>query len=264
MMTQRLQNGQSLADYLRNIMFRCMERLGDNDKPLIVVFTGSGISEASGIPSLNDQGGLWAEYDPQEVATVYGWEQNPGQVLEFYNYCRREAHNHAPNAAHLALTRLEEHFRVIVITQNVDGLHERAGSTCVIPLHGELTKVRGVHSPYYIYDIGSDPITISDRCEVGSPMRPHIVWFGDPVPLISLAQMMISRADCSIIVGTSLQVYPAAELVNHLREDSLVYWIDPELPDIPSQAFDYLTLLREPACDGVERAVELILERVRI
>ncbi|MCB0694511.1 MAG: NAD-dependent deacylase [Saprospiraceae bacterium] len=192
----------------------------------IVVLTGAGISAESGISTFRDAGGLWEGHDVMEVASPEGWQRNPDLVLEFYNQRRRQALEVHPNKAHTALVDLESRFDVQVITQNVDDLHERAGSRSVLHLHGELLKVRSTGYPDLIYDWRKD-LHRSDVCEEGFPLRPHIVWFGEEVPALEYAIPIIARADIVLIVGTSLQVYPAAGLIHFAPSDTPIYYVDP-------------------------------------
>ena len=196
-------------------------------KPRIVVLTGAGISAESGLKTFRDSGGLWEEYDIMDVATPEGWQNNRDLVLRFYNERRRQLETVAPNAAHKAIVLLEEHFNVDIITQNVDDLHERAGSRHVMHLHGELRKARSEKYPHLVYNIGTKDINSGDNCERGAQLRPDIVWFGEDVPLIPLAAEIVSRADILIVVGTSLNVYPAAGLLYSAPYECRKYLVDP-------------------------------------
>jgi len=193
----------------------------------IVVLTGAGMSADSGLKTFRDSGGLWEGYDIKEVATVQGWRKNPEKVLAFYNQRRKQAYQAEPNEGHKALANLEEHFNVTVITQNVDHLHERAGSTNVIHLHGEISKVRSVKDPSLIYDIGGDAINLGDTAEDGEQLRPHVVWFGEMVPNMDKASDIVPDADILLVIGTSLAVYPAAGLVNYAKTGIPKFVIDP-------------------------------------
>jgi NAD-dependent deacetylase len=184
----------------------------------IVVLTGAGMSAPSGLATFRDSGGLWRNHRIEDVATFEAWRRQPEIVLEFYNQLRVQACAASPNDGHLAIASLEKRFEVIVITQNVDDLHERAGSTKVIHLHGELTKARSTVDPELIYHIGASPIRIGDRCERGSQLRPHIVWFNESVPLIDEALRHVREAERVLVVGTSLSVYPAAGLIDFADE----------------------------------------------
>lgn len=197
----------------------------------VVVLTGAGVSAESGIKTFRDHGGLWEGYDVMEVASPEGWQKDPELVLNFYNMRRRNLIESKCNEAHRFIAGLEEFFDVDVVTQNVDDLHERAGSSKVLHLHGELRKVRSTGNPDNIKDWDED-LHIGDVCEEGYQLRPHIVWFGEAVPMIEEAAGIVSRADILIIVGTSLVVYPAAGLVNFAHPDSKKFIIDPNMPDI--------------------------------
>jgi NAD-dependent deacetylase len=183
----------------------------------IVVLSGAGLSAPSGLATFRDAGGLWAKYRIEDVATPEAWARQPEAVQEFYNLRRAQAGAAQPNAGHRAIAALETKFEVVVVTQNVDDLHERAGSTRVIHLHGELTKARSTVDPTLIYEIGAGPIRMGDRCARGSQLRPHIVWFGEEVPRMEEATIHMAEAGGVLVVGTSLQVHPAAGLVRHAR-----------------------------------------------
>lgn len=228
--------------------------LAKTNKPLVVVLTGSGISAESGIPTFRDKDGLWEGYDPREVATPEAFEANPELVLRFYNERRHAANAVEPNAAHKALVELEEQYNVIIVTQNVDNLHERAGSGQVIHLHGEINKARSTADPNLIYDIGDQAINIGDQCDKGSQLRPHIVWFGEPVPMIPLAEEITRRADHVLVVGTSLLVYPAAGLIHAAPADTPRYVVNPEMPELPRQS--NVRLYEEKATTGVPKLVQ--------
>ncbi|MDZ7717187.1 MAG: NAD-dependent deacylase [Balneolaceae bacterium] len=198
----------------------------------VVVLTGAGMSADSGLKTFRDSDGLWEGFDVNEVATVEGWRTNPEKVLQFYNSRRKQAYNAEPNKGHKALAKLEKHFDVTIITQNVDSLHERAGSTDVIHLHGELSKVRSVKDRSLVYDIGGDPIELGDTAEDDAQLRPHVVWFGEMVPNMELAAEIVPQADLLIVIGTSLAVYPAAGLVDYAPPNIPKYIIDPVMPDL--------------------------------
>ncbi len=224
----------------------------------MVVLTGAGMSAESGIKTFRDHDGLWENHDVMEVASPEGWARDPELVLRFYNLRRKKLREVLPNAGHEGLVELEKHFDVQIITQNVDDLHERAGSSKILHLHGELRKVRSTRHPELIYAWEND-LHLGDRCERGSQLRPHIVWFGEPVPMIEPAAMEMMQAEIVVIIGTSMQVYPAAGLVGLAPEGVPVYYIDPrpsinyELSIAPS-----LTLIEEPATTGVRRLLELL------
>ena len=200
-------------------------------KKKLVVLSGAGISAESGIKTFRDSGGLWENHRVEEVASPEGWQKNPQLVLDFYNQRRIDAAKAQPNAAHIILAGLEKYFDVRIITQNVDNLHERAGSAHVLHLHGEITKVRSVKNPDLIYEIGSEEIRLGDTAEDGAQLRPHIVWFGEMVPMIEPAADLCLNADIFLVVGTSLQVYPAAGLVGYVSDHSPKFVIDPHLPE---------------------------------
>lgn len=199
----------------------------------IVVLSGSGVSAESGLPTYRDAGGLWRTYAWRDLASVDAWERHPEVVLEFYNERRVQAWQAKPNAAHYAIASLESAYRVVVITQNVDALHERAGSRHVIHLHGELAYVRGTSSEPLRYRIDADPIHIGQRCERGTQLRPDVVWFGENVPLMNEAQKQFFDADKVLVVGTSLSVYPAAGLTRLAPEWSEKVLISPEIEKVP-------------------------------
>lgn len=201
----------------------------------IAILTGAGVSAESGLGTYRDNGGLWDNYDPMEVASIDGWRRNPGLVLDFYNMQRANLEKVSPNSAHIDIANLEKEYQVTVITQNVDNLHERAGSTNVIHLHGEVTKVRpedsccdaDCFSEARVQDIGYGSVRLGDRAADGVQLRPHIVFFGESVPKLSDAARAVMAADIVLIVGTSLQVYPAASLYQYARAGVPVYIIDP-------------------------------------
>jgi NAD-dependent deacetylase len=228
-------------------------------KPRIVVLTGAGISAESGIATFRDSGGLWEQHRIEDVATPEGWHRDKELVNRFYNMRRKQAAEVAPNEGHKALVRLEEHYDVHIITQNVDNLHERAGSTKVLHLHGELSKVRSTVDPSLVYEIGDKQIAIGDKCEKGSQLRPHIVWFGEAVPAIDEATRITELADIFIVIGTSLQVYPAAGLLHFAAADIPKYLIDPNAEEV-SGVFN-LTVVRQKAGTGVPQVVDALLNK---
>ena len=193
----------------------------------IVVLTGAGISAESGLKTFRDSNGLWENHKIEDVATPQAWKDNPEIVLEFYNQRRLQACKAQPNAAHLSLVVLEKYFNVTIVTQNVDDLHERAGSTNVIHLHGELKKARSSKNASLVYQINEKRIEIGDLCEEGNQLRPHIVWFGEEVPMIQKVIPYFQFADIVIVVGTSLSVYPASGLVDYVSSKADCYYIDP-------------------------------------
>ncbi|MBX7043846.1 MAG: NAD-dependent deacylase [Ignavibacteria bacterium] len=197
----------------------------------IVILTGAGISAESGLSTFRNAGGLWEGHDVMEVASPEGWRRDKELVLEFYNQRRRQMHEKKFNEAHSSLVRLEEKYDVVVITQNVDFYHEKAGSSNVIHLHGELDKARSTADPSLIYDLNGKDIKAGDKCEKGSQLRPHVVWFGEAVPMMEAAVREAIDADIMIVIGTSLVVYPAASLLQFVPEYCKVYLIDPEMPE---------------------------------
>ena len=201
-------------------------------KKKLVVLTGAGISQESGIRTFRDMGGLWEEYDVMEVASPEAWERNPELVMRFYNDRRKQLYECHPNAGHIGLALLEEDFDVHIITQNVDDLHERGGSTSVLHLHGELKKVRSTRYPELVYDLEGWELHFGDLCERGCQLRPHIVWFGEEVPAMEQAIPLVENADIFAVVGTSLNVYPAAGLLHYTRPGVPVFVIDPERPPV--------------------------------
>ena len=231
-------------------------------KRRIAVLTGAGVSAESGLGTYRDNGGLWDSYDPMEVASIQGWYRNPGLVLDFYNMQRAKLRTAKPNAAHRAIAALEKDCDVTVITQNVDNLHERAGSTRVVHLHGEVTKVRPDQGRYdrdfsesEVIDVGYDEVKLGDLAPNGSQLRPHIVFFGESVPKIETAIEVVSKADILLIVGTSMQVYPAAGLYRYAGSDTPIYVIDPaELPLMDGR----ITHIKEVATKGMEKFEEML------
>jgi NAD-dependent deacetylase len=224
----------------------------------IVVLTGSGISAESGLSTFRDAGGLWEGYDVYQVASPDGWAKDNELVLRFYNERRRQLQNVQPNSAHLALAKLEEKYEVVIITQNVDNLHERGGSKNIIHLHGELTKARSTIPPYNVYEIGYKDINIGDLCEKGGQLRPDVVWFGESVPLMTEAAMAASSADILIVVGTSLVVYPAAGLLDYVPREAYKYIIDPSKPNVYG-IHKNLEFITEKATTGTPPLVERLL-----
>ncbi|MGO4911877.1 SIR2 family NAD-dependent protein deacylase [Leeuwenhoekiella sp. W20_SRS_FM14] len=221
----------------------------------IVVLSGAGISAESGLKTFRDANGLWEGHDVMEVASPEGWSKNQELVLDFYNQRRRQLKTVQPNAAHKSLVDLEAKYEVDIITQNVDDLHERAGSSSVIHLHGELLKARSTADESIVLDWDID-INIGDRCSKNSQLRPHIVWFGEMVPLLDTAAALVSQAHYIIIVGTSMQVYPAAGLINYAKQDATIYFIDPK-PSINSRK--NLSVIAEKATIGIPTVVEELM-----
>lgn len=220
----------------------------------IVVLTGAGMSAESGLKTFRDANGLWEGHDVMQVASPQGFASNPELVLEFYNQRRRQLLEVEPNSAHFDLANLENNFKVTIVTQNVDDLHERAGSTNVLHLHGELFKIRSTYDEFDVREWKKDLI-LGDTCEKGYQLRPHIVWFGEAVPMIPKAINICQSADILLIVGTSMQVYPAASLINYVTFDTNVYYIDPK-PAIDDNG--KITVIAEPATVGVKKVTSLL------
>lgn len=228
-------------------------------KKRIVVLTGAGMSAESGIKTFRDAGGLWEGHDVMEVASPQGWRKDRELVLDFYNQRRRQLHEVEPNDGHRILVELEKKYKVTIVTQNIDDLHERAGSKNIVHLHGELLKARSTVYPDLVYDWPGD-ITTKDKCEKGTQLRPHIVWFGEQVPMLSVAMDQTSMADIILIVGTSMQVYPAAGLVGLAKKDAKIYYIDPK-PSINHELslIKNLTVVQEVATRGVRKVVDELM-----
>ena len=222
----------------------------------LVVLSGAGISAESGIPTFRDADGLWEGYDVMEVATPEGWKKNPALVLDFYNQRRKRALEVQPNRGHEILHSLEEMFEVVIVTQNVDNLHERAGSSHVVHLHGSLFESRSTRDETLVYPIKGWELKIGDVCEQGSQLRPHIVWFGEMVPLMEVAARHAREADIFLVVGTSMAVYPAAGLIDYVPYDSPRIIVDPRIPDLRSQASIYK--FEEKASTGMEKVRALL------
>lgn len=223
----------------------------------IVVFTGAGMSAESGIRTFRDSGGLWEEHDVRDVANPEAWSRNPDLVTRFYNQRRKQMQESSPNEGHLALVRLESNFDVTIITQNVDDLHERAGSSKVMHLHGELSKCRSTADPELVYDVDGWELTADSKCDLGSRLRPHIVWFGEDVPMMPPAIQLTSIADIFIIIGTSLEVYPAAGLVLRAPMESQKYYVDPNASNISD--ISNLTIIREKSGVALPQLVDELL-----
>jgi len=225
------------------------------------VLTGAGISAESGLQTFRDNDGLWMGYDVYEVASPQGWEKNPGLVLDFYNQRRKEVAKALPNKAHNGIAELESLFNVTVITQNIDDLHERSGAKKVIHLHGEIFKMRGEDNENRLYDI-IDDIHLGQRTLNGSQLRPHVVWFGEPVPMIEEAVKLMSKADIFILVGTSLQVYPAAGLIDFLPNGISKYIIDNHPPYIPLH--HNFKVIKKTATEGMEEVKKMLTNKENI
>jgi NAD-dependent deacetylase len=222
----------------------------------IVVLTGAGISAESGLKTFRDADGLWEGHDVTAVASPEGWYRDQKLVLDFYNQRRKQALSVAPNAGHQALAQLEDSYKVSVITQNVDNLHERAGSANVLHLHGELSKVRSTIDEELVYELDGWELKRGDLCEKGSQLRPHIVWFGEAVPMMNHAADLVQSADLLMVVGTSLQVYPAAGLINFADRNIPIIIVDPFIPEIGTRP--NLHMIEAAASIGVPKAVTLI------
>jgi NAD-dependent deacetylase len=222
----------------------------------LVVLSGAGISQESGIKTFRDSDGLWNNYRIEEVASPVAWERDPQMVLDFYNLRRKQLYEVEPNDAHKALAELENSFDVQIITQNVDDLHERAGSTNVLHLHGELKKVRSTLDPDIVFTLEGWELKLGDLCEKGSQLRPHIVWFGEPVPNIMTATSMVKHANIFLVIGTSLQVYPAAGLLQYVPSGVPKYLIDPEAQ--PRYFVQNLVIIKEKATAGIRKFTELL------
>jgi NAD-dependent deacetylase len=226
-------------------------------KKRLVILSGAGISAESGLKTFRDSDGLWEEHRIEDVATPRAWKKDPRLVLQFYNYRRKNVADALPNTAHLALAELQNDFDVTIITQNIDDLHERAGSKKIIHLHGEIFKMRSEKNENLIYEIKGD-INLGDKAEDGAQLRPHIVWFEEPVPKIEEAIPVVSRADIFVVVGTSLAVYPAAGLINYAAWDIPKFIVDKKIPYTSS--IHNLTLIEKPATEGVMLLKEKLLK----
>jgi NAD-dependent deacetylase len=229
----------------------------------IAVLTGAGISAESGIKTFRDADGLWEGHDVMEVATPDAWRKNRKLVLDFYNQRRRQLHEVEPNAGHLSLVELENYYDVAIITQNVDNLHERAGSKKIIHLHGELMKALSEYDESYVVD-WTDDIIEGDLCPSGHQMRPHIVWFGEMVPMMEIAAMELHDSDIVIIIGTSMQVYPAAGLVSYAQPNTHIYYIDPK-PAVSHEItrFKHHRIIAESATKGVPKLIGELVDKVK-
>jgi len=223
----------------------------------IVILTGAGISAESGLKTFRDSDGLWEGYDIEEVATPQAWARNPALVQQFYNERRKNVLDAKPNAAHLSLVELEKQYEVTIITQNIDDLHEKAGSTNVLHLHGVITRSQSSINPELTYPIEGSEIKMGDLCELGSQLRAHVVWFGEDVPMISKAAQICQSADIFILIGSSLAVYPAAGLVNYVRPEVPKYIVDPVIPEIHGSRI--FTKIEEKASVGVPKLVDELL-----
>jgi NAD-dependent deacetylase len=224
-------------------------------KKNMLVLTGAGMSAESGLKTFRDHDGLWMGHNVADVATPGAFARNPQMVLEFYNMRRKDVAAATPNAAHYALAALEEFYDITIVTQNIDDLHERAGSSNVLHLHGEIFKMHSLASPDIVKEIRTD-IMLGDRAEDGTQYRPHIVWFEEPVPLIETAAQLMTEADIFVLIGTSLQVYPAAGLINYVPLDVPKYIIDKKIPAVGN--FPNIYLIEKTATEGVEELRQLL------
>lgn len=222
----------------------------------VVVLTGAGISAESGIKTFRDADGLWEGHDVMEVASPRGFRNNPELVLDFYNQRRRQLLEVEPNKAHLNLKKLEQFYKVNIITQNVDDLHERVGSTAITHLHGELLKVRSTENEADVLNWKKD-LNLGDVCKSGYQLRPHIVWFGEMVPMLDKAIEITKRADILVVIGTSMQVYPAASLIEFIGNEVPIYFIDPK-PNINRHLFNKLTVISDNATNGTDKLLEIL------
>ena len=224
----------------------------------LIVLTGAGISAESGIATFRDSGGLWEGHKVEDVATPEGWRKNPELVLDFYNQRRKKALEAKPNRGHEILAELEKSFNVTIITQNVDNLHERTGSSKVIHLHGSLFESRSTRNPALIYPIDGWELNLGDTCELGSQLRPNIVWFGEAVPMMEVATDIASGADIFLVVGTSMVVYPAAGLIDYVPDHVKKYVVDPKKPDILH--VPNLEFIAEKGSTGMQKVKEILLK----
>jgi NAD-dependent deacetylase len=224
-------------------------------KKKLVVLTGAGISAESGLRTFRDTDGLWEGYNIEDVATPRAWRKDPALVLEFYNLRRKDVMAAQPNAAHLALAALQDHYDVHIVTQNIDDLHERAGSKQVLHLHGEILKMRSEKNEHKLYTIKND-ITLGQKAEDGGQFRPHVVWFEEPVPMIEEAIPVMYNADIFLLIGTSLAVYPAAGLVDYVKEKVVKYVIDKKIPAV--SRYSNVVPIEQPATTGMEQLFELL------
>jgi len=222
----------------------------------IVVLTGAGMSAESGIKTFRDEDGLWEGHDVMQVASPEGFRRNPELVFEFYNQRRRQLLSVKPNKAHYNLVDLEKYFDVEIITQNIDNLHEKAGSTKVTHLHGELLKVRSTYNENIVLNWNKD-LHLGDLGPDNKQLRPHIVWFGEMVPMLDKAIEITSKADILIIIGTSMQVYPAASLVNFIKQNTPIYFIDPK-PTITKNDFNNLKIISDFASEGTDKLISIL------
>lgn len=228
-------------------------------KKRLIVLSGAGISAESGLGTFRDSGGLWEKYPIEQVATPEAWAKNPALVTEFYNMRRKQAYEAQPNEAHLVLAELEKDVEVIIITQNIDDLHERAGSTNVVHLHGEISKVKssGPKAENTYYEQLHWEVKIGDVCPDGFQLRPHVVWFGEAVPMMAEAELLVEQADIFLVIGTSLNVYPAASLIYHVPSKCECYLIDPSEVEVPAK----FKVIQRSATKGVKLFQSIVLKR---
>jgi len=225
----------------------------------LVILSGAGISQESGLKTFRDMNGLWENYNVEDVASIDGWHRNPGLVMNFYNQRRKQLFEVQPNAGHYGIAELEKWFDITVITQNVDDLHERAGSSKVLHLHGELRKVRSTVDPELVYTLDGWELKMGDKCKKGSQLRPHIVWFGEAVPAFYDAIPIVENADIVVVIGTSLAVYPAAGLVHYAKSGAPVFVIDPNRPGVVLKNVVYID---EKAGSGI-KILKMKLEKLK-
>lgn len=226
------------------------------NKQHIVVLTGAGISAESGLKTFRDSDGLWMGYNIEDVATPRAFARNPQLVLDFYNMRRRDVAAAEPNAAHTGLAKLEEKYKVTIVTQNIDDLHERGGSANIIHLHGEIFKMHSVGNPEHPLEVRGD-IEVGDLGEDGTQLRPHIVWFEEPVPMISVAAQVMMQADIFVLVGTSLQVYPAAGLIDYVGDEVPKYILDRRIPTVGH--YKNIHLIEKPATEGIQDLMKILM-----
>lgn len=224
-------------------------------KQKLVVLSGAGISAESGLRTFRDSDGLWEGHNVEDVATPRAWRRDPAMVLAFYNYRRKDVLAAKPNAAHIALAELEQHYDVFIVTQNIDDLHERAGSTNVLHLHGEILKMRSISNEHKLYPIAGD-ISIGDVAEDGGQLRPHVVWFEEPVPMIEHAIPIMQQADVFILVGTSLAVYPAAGLVDFVPAHVPKYIVDKRIPSV--SRYRGIIPIEKAATEGMHEVLQIL------
>lgn len=226
----------------------------------LVVLSGAGMSAESGISVFRGTGGLWEGYSIEEVASPEGWERQPEEVLEFYNQRRKQIWSAEPNEGHRIIGELEKHFDVTVVTQNIDNLHEKAGSTKVVHLHGEIMKARSTVDPNSVRTLDHWELCWGDHCEKGSQLRPHIVWFGEAVPMLETAADVVAQADLVVIVGTSMTVYPAAGLVHYCPDHAVIYCVDPNMPPLPHRN-PPIVRIQKGASEGLAELRDLLISK---